>query len=104
MQLVDLKCANCGAALRGAGPGPIRCGYCGHSFDVPAPAAQPPPEVVRIEIVAPGMAPGMGTRTVRRSGAGCGALGVLPALIFAGVIGFVVYRSTSSSSTGGIGI
>ena len=103
MQPVDLKCANCGAALYGVGAGPIRCNYCGHMFEIPRPAA-PPPEVVRIEIVAPGTGPGMGARPVRRSGAGCGALGVLPALIFAGVIGFVVYRSGASSSTGGIGI
>jgi LSD1 subclass zinc finger protein len=96
MQLLDLSCTNCGAALqRPEGATQVRCQFCGHVFEVAAPAPLPPPpppqqDVLRVEIVAPGFTPAVRPRGPNL--VGC----LLPFILFFAIGGFIFYTVTRS--------
>ncbi len=101
MQLVDLKCAQCGAALPPHPEGGVyRCGYCGHAYE-PVPDPEPAPRVLQIEIHAPfaaaaPMAPAR-FQTARSSGGARGVGCLVPILVAAGI--FVYFQTQRSPLT-----
>ena len=95
MELVDLKCQQCGASLPPQAQGGVyRCTYCGHAYE-PAPAPAPPPQVVRIQLEVPASALrqariGGGRPSGGARGVGC----LVPILVAAGI--FVYFQTRRS--------
>ena len=101
VELVDLKCRQCGAALPTAPIGGVyRCQYCGHAYEQ-APAPAPAAPVIQIQIQAPERAPraalGGGRASSGARGVGC----LVPILVAAGI--FVWWRTQGSGASGLIG-
>ena len=112
MSLIDLKCAQCGAALPPQQAGGIyRCNYCGHSYENAPP---PPPPQVQVQInfdpqlvsaIEHSRAARDAMRAVR-TGASTGIkIGcIMPFLITALVVGIIWMQRGGTSSLGITGI
>lgn len=99
MELVDLKCQQCGASLPPRPEGGVyRCAYCGHAYE-PAPA--PAPQVLRIQIEAPVQAVSSARTGGGRASNGARGVGCLvPLLVAAGI--FVYFQTSRSGAVHGL--
>jgi hypothetical protein len=99
VELVDLKCSQCGAALPPqAESGVYRCTYCGHVYEAPppAPAVAPEPRVIEIRIQGPGEAISHRRLVQARSGGGARSVGCIVPIVLAAA-GFIAFESLRST-------
>ena len=100
MELVELKCTQCGASLPPQAEGGVyRCTYCGRAYE---PVAEQAPQVVQVQIQMPVQRYQARIGGGRSSSAARG-IGCLVPILFAagGFVAFQTMRTASTSSTKG---